>query len=339
MALAQTEISILPVQGGGHGTSCCRGGGGRRRDHGPVLPGPAPPPAAGASPDALPCPRPCPQRDGTEPPPAARTKASEGERAPATHSAMLEPHETTVCLPEKPPCEAAQAIFRRTEDGDTDGQRESSYDAVMDSGLSPGQPSVAGELGLQQNALPGPTHRLHFGRTNFIPVTLLLHFPLKYSSAPSRQHPVPAARSQPQGVPPAGSHRPTPRPRGCRLYPVLTRLCCSCSNLCLLWFSQVCLTLNGSVCSFGPPHCRAGVPASLRCPGRVLRYPQYILSHIPLTAVFLERFVSSSVEASQWPFPNKTEFSGQTPLALCQAPVSPASESRRLPVIKFTSSH
>lgn len=58
----------------------------------------------------------------------------------------MQPYETTVRLLEKPPCEAAQAIFRSPEAGDVEGQRESSYDALINSGLSPVQPFLADEL-------------------------------------------------------------------------------------------------------------------------------------------------------------------------------------------------
>lgn len=44
----------------------------------------------------------------------------------------------------------------------------------------------------------------------------------------------------------------------------------------------------------------------------------------------------SGATASLWLFPNKPELSSRTRLALCQVPVSPASESHCLPVTELT---
>lgn len=143
---------------------------------------------------------------GPSPPPTASLKAAEGERAPATQSAMLEPYESTGRLLEEPPGEAARATLRRAEEGGVEGQREPSHDALINSDPSPAQLFAAAELRLQQNALPA----LHFVITNFTPVTLLLQFSLKY--------PRPLCISQPQGVPQPDPRRPTPLPHTCHLY-------------------------------------------------------------------------------------------------------------------------
>jgi len=207
------------------------------------------------------------------------------------------------------------------------------------------QPFLADELRLQQKVLPGLKHSIALCNNKSHPRYLTPAFFSEIS-----QCPVPAVHFEPREVPQPSPHRPTPLPRGCRLYPVLTRLavlaltsvCCVLANrlshvwLQCTWFRSPALPARN-----GPDGCLAAVRMGSR-PGSLAEEPTLRLAPLSIHCWFFRAVhnpASSSVAASQWPFPDKPEVSSQTPLAVCQVPASPASKSHRLPVTTVASSH